>query len=112
MKPTAIFLTGLLCAFALAACGSTDKKSASPASAAIAIRDYKFAPATLTVKAGARVTWTNSDTAPHTATAAGTFDTGTLKQGASKTLVLSKPGSYSYVCAFHPFMKGTVEVVK
>jgi plastocyanin len=76
----------------------------------IDIRDFKYVPETVAVRAGSRVTWVNDDAAPHTATAAGVFDTGTLQKGDSKALTLSKPGSYSYVCEFHPFMKATVVV--
>ena len=76
----------------------------------IDIRDFKYVPETVTVRAGSRVTWINDDMAPHTATATGVFDTGTLQRGDSKALTLSKPGSYSYVCEFHPFMKATVVV--
>src|SRR5690348_3282762 len=95
----------------LAGCGSGSKSpSGSAASQAIAISGFKYAPATVTVKAGAKVTWTNEDSAPHTATLPGTFDTGTLQKGGSKTLVLDKPGTYTYVCQFHPFMKGKITV--
>ena len=78
----------------------------------IDITDFKFKPETVTVKAGAKVTWVNNDTAPHTATDAahGGFDTGTLRKGDQKTLKLKKPGRYAYVCEFHPFMKATVIV--
>lgn len=89
------------------------KRSAGTAAAGtvtIDIRDFRFLPATVTVRAGSRVRWVNDDTAPHTATADGAFDTGALRKGDSRVLTLDKAGSYSYVCAFHPFMKGTVVV--
>jgi plastocyanin len=78
----------------------------------IDITDFKFKPETVTVKAGAKVTWVNNDTAPHTATDAahGAFDTGTLRKGDQKTLTLKKAGTYAYLCEFHPFMKATVIV--
>ena len=72
--------------------------------------DFKFKPETVTVKAGTKVTWVNNDAAPHTATATGAFDTDTLRKGDKKTLKLKKPGTYAYICAFHPFMKATVIV--
>jgi len=74
------------------------------------ITDFKYVPEKVTVKAGSRVTWVNNDTAPHTATADGAFETGDLEKGDSKAVTVSKPGSYSYVCKFHVFMKGTVVV--
>jgi plastocyanin len=74
------------------------------------ITDFTYDPETVRAKVGSRVTFVNNDAAPHTATAADGFDTGTLKQGASKTVKLDRVGAVSYVCEFHPFMKGTIEV--
>jgi plastocyanin len=95
--------------------GVTTASARSSAGAAagnvkIDISDFTYLPGTVTVRAGSRVRWVNDDTAPHTATAAGAFDTGALRKGDSKVLTLDKAGSYSYICAFHPFMKGTVVV--
>src|SRR3954470_21929715 len=81
----------------LAGCGGSDtpksdSASAKPASAASGDAgtspNFKFAPATLTVKSGAKVTVTNDDSAPHTAAAddGHSFDTGNLDQGSSQTI--------------------------
>jgi len=84
-------------------------KPASSTQDAITIQDFKFGPATLTVKAGAKVTVTNSDSTTHTATAnGGAFDTGDLDPGKSKTITLAKAGTYAYHCQIHSFMKGTI----
>ena len=78
---------------------------------AIDISDFKYGPETLAVEAGTEVTWTNSDEAPHTATAdESSFDTGTLDRDDEGTVTFDKPGTYSYYCRFHAFMKATVEV--
>ncbi|MBI4147770.1 cupredoxin domain-containing protein [Candidatus Woesearchaeota archaeon] len=77
------------------------------------MKEFKFSPNTLTVKAGDSVTFTNADGAPHTATMTSgpeKFDTGKLVKGQSKTVTLSKPGTYTYICEFHPGMKGTIVV--
>lgn len=105
----------LIVAFAGEAAGGQSATASAPApggghTVKIEITDFKYKPVTLTVKAGSKVTWLNNDSAPHTATAAGDFDTGTLKKGDAKTLKLSKPGTYAYICQFHPFMKATVVV--
>lgn len=77
----------------------------------IDIADFKYDPEAVTVKAGAEVTWTNSDEAAHTATADdSSFDTGDLDQGDSKSVTFDQPGTFTYYCRFHPFMKATVEV--
>ena len=86
-------------------------KPASAASDAVTIQNFKFGPATLTVKPGAKVTVTNSDSTTHTATAnGGAFDTGDLDPGSSKTITLAKAGTYAYHCQIHPFMKATIVV--
>jgi plastocyanin len=110
----------------LAGCGSGDSDPATSAASAptttmtaaaaastdkVAIADFAFDPETITVDAGTKVTWANSDDAIHTATADdGSFDTGDLDKGDSKSITLEKPGTYAYFCRFHPFMKATVEV--
>jgi plastocyanin len=77
----------------------------------VEIADYKFDPDPIEVDAGTKVTWTNDDDAPHTATADdGSFDTDTLDKGQSGSVTLDQPGTYTYFCRFHAFMKGTVEV--
>ena len=76
------------------------------------VSNYAFTPASLTVRAGTRVTFTNHDATPHSATAdGGAFDTGSINQDASRTIRLSKPGVYPYHCVFHAFMTGTITVV-
>ena len=78
---------------------------------AIEIADFKYDPETVTLKAGTEVTWTNSDDAAHTATADdSSFDTGDLDKDDSQSVTLDQPGTFSYYCRFHPFMKATVEV--
>jgi plastocyanin len=77
----------------------------------VRIANFAFAPAATTVPAGTAVAWTNEDSAPHTATAQdGSFDTGTLDKGQTKSLRLEKPGTYNYVCTIHPFMHAAITV--
>jgi plastocyanin len=78
---------------------------------AVQIKNFAYAPATLRVRVGASVRWTNEDSAPHTASAAnGSFTSPTLRlrQGYSKRF--TRPGRYSYLCALHPGMRGTIVV--
>ena len=100
-----------------AGCGGSSKNKSSTSGAAskqsaLSIRAFKFIPADVEVAAGAKVSWVNLDTASHTATSdtAGAFDTGTIDRGKTKTVVLNKPGTYAYHCAFHPFMHGKIVV--
>lgn len=91
--------------------GSSSSRAGAPGAVGDQIRNYAFIPPKLTVKAGTRLTFSNHDATAHTATATnGAFDTGTIKGGQSKTVILSKPGTYSFYCQFHAFMRGTVTV--
>ena len=99
--------------------GNTSAQQAAQPSDAVdtvPISDFLYKPATITVTIGAKLTFTNTDNAPHTATsgpspdAAGAFDTGTLKKGQSKSVKLTKAGTFAYYCELHPFMKATVIV--
>jgi plastocyanin len=101
----AIPLTAML----LGGCGAATRTPPSAGVRTVLIQGFKYAPASLAVAAGTKVTWTNRDAAPHTASARG-LETGTLTRGTSRTLILSTPGTYRYVCRFHPFMHGTIVV--
>jgi plastocyanin len=100
--------------------GGTDSTSASSTGSAapsskvqaVTIADYTYEPATITIPAGSTITFSNEDSTPHTATSkkSGAFETGSIDTGKSAKLILDQPGTYAYFCAFHPFMKGTIEV--
>ncbi len=76
------------------------------------IQDFAYNPDPVTISVGQSVTWTNQDSAPHTATAKDrdVLQSGTLNQGDTYTQTFDTPGTYEYFCEFHPNMKGTVEV--
>ncbi len=76
------------------------------------ITDFAYNEASVTIPVGGSVTWTNNDSAPHTATAQDreVLQSGTLNQGESFTEVFETPGTYEYFCEFHPNMSGTVIV--
>jgi plastocyanin len=64
--------------------------------------DNTFAPPTLTIRAGDRITFRNVGNLPHTATAKdGSFDTGNLNAGQSRTVRVTKSGTIDYVCTYH-----------
>jgi amicyanin len=83
--------------------------SAIAADHAVSIAGMKFDPPTLEVAVGDTITFTNEDSAPHTATASdGSFDTGRLSRGQSATVTISAAGTFDYICTIHPSMKGQV----
>ena len=74
-----------------------------------------YTPATLTVRPGEAVEWTNLDAKPHTVTVTSgpeKFDSGLFAQGKSYVHTFDKLGTYEYYCAVHPDMIGTVNVTK
>jgi plastocyanin len=75
------------------------------------IRDFAFWPGNLVVPVGATATWTNYDSALHSATASdGTWDTGILNKGENGPVTFSRAGSYPYYCSLHPDMKALITV--
>jgi plastocyanin len=85
--------------------------SAFAADASVAISGFAFAPASVSVSVGDRVTWTNGDGVGHTATADdASFDTGTIAGGGSDTVTFSTAGTFAYHCTIHPAMSGTITV--
>jgi plastocyanin len=76
----------------------------------VAIEGMQFKPASLNVTRGDTVTWNNKDMVPHTATAAGKFDSGNIAPGKSFSRRMEQPGEFDYVCTYHPGMKGKVVV--
>ena len=76
------------------------------------IKDFASLPDSIEIPVGATVTWTNSDTAPHTATAKDreALQSGTLNTGDSYSQIFDQPGTFDYFCEFHANMKGTIIV--
>nr|WP_082977833.1 cupredoxin family copper-binding protein [Mycobacterium gordonae] len=77
----------------------------------VSIDNFAFAPATLTVRVGGTVTWTNRDEEPHTVAASdGSFHSPGMGTGATFSRTFAAPGTFEYVCSIHPMMRGTVVV--
>ena len=76
--------------------------------------DAYFAPANLTVAVNATVIWTNEDrSVVHNVVSTGStsFSSGDISPGTTWSLTLTKPGTYTYFCSYHPWMTGSVVVV-
>jgi plastocyanin len=85
--------------------------AAQPTTAAVHIANFTFAPATLTVRPGTTVTWTNDDDIPHTVAATGGgFRSKVLDTGNSYSFTFTKAGEFQYFCSIHPHMTGKVVV--
>lgn len=83
------------------------------AAAEVRIKDYKFVPEKVTVKAGESVKWVNDEKrASHSIwfKGEGLPESERMFQGDSYERRFDKPGTFPYTCGPHPEMKGVVEV--
>jgi len=79
----------------------------------VIIKNFAFAPQSMSVATGTKVTFINDDTVTHTATGTGTsalINSGDLAKGQSYSVTFTKAGTYSYICSIHPDMTGTIVV--
>lgn len=75
----------------------------------IEIQRFEFVPAEVQVGPGDTIRWINRDPVPHTATAAdSSWDSGRLELGEAWNLVVGDGDAGSYLCAYHPTMRGRV----
>lgn len=78
---------------------------------AVAIDNFAFTPATITVKPGTTVTFENRDDIPHSVVDAdGKFHSKALDTNDTFQVTFDQPGEYIYYCGLHPHMKGKVVV--
>ena len=91
---------------------STPPPPAVPAGAAeVGIVNFKFTPATVTIKVGGTIDWTNHDDIGHTVSFAGQgINSKVLQRNDRFSHTFDTPGTYTYICSIHPFMHGTVVV--
>jgi plastocyanin len=81
------------------------------ASATVHIKNFAYAPATLTISPGQIVRFVNDDADAHTVTAVNqSFDSTGLDTGDAWAYRFTTPGRYAYFCALHPYMHGTIVV--
>ena len=80
--------------------------------AKVTMEGIKFNPASVTVKAGDKVTWTNKDSVGHDVTGDNfkSGDSGGLQNGDTFSHTFDKKGKFDYVCTVHPGMTGSVTV--
>ncbi|MDK1385439.1 cupredoxin family copper-binding protein [Sinorhizobium sp. 8-89] len=68
-----------------------------------------YAPAEIQAKVGDEIEWINKDALVHTATVQGGAEV-LLPAKKSGRLPLQAPGSFDYICRYHPNMKGHITV--
>lgn len=108
-----LVLTTLLLLPVAACAGSASPKAGPAATDHVDLpQSYLFSPADIVVKAGATVTWTNSDSFTHSVRLIDSGQVaGIMKPGDTVRFTFATAGTYRYDCSFHPQnMKGTVTV--
>jgi plastocyanin len=76
----------------------------------IAMKDVAFTPSQMIAHIGDTVTWDNADIVAHTATSQpGGFDVD-VKPGQHTSAVLTRSGTFGYLCRYHPNMMGQIVV--
>ena len=75
-------------------------------------QQWTYDPSEITVPQGATVSWTNTGVVAHTVTSddGASFDSATLDPQGIFSFIADTPGTFTYNCAFHPWMKGTLTV--
>ena len=89
---------------------TSGSQRAATSDLAVSIVDFAFEPPTIEAPTGSTIVWTNDGLAPHTVT--GDFaDSGILEPGQLFSHTFAEEGEFSYACAIHPQMVGTVRVI-
>ena len=95
--------------------GAADPASAVATAKPVAtvhIKNFAYHENKITIHTGDTVLFINDDDDAHTVTASDkSYDSGGMDMGATFTRTFTKPGTYSYFCALHPWMKAVVIVL-
>ena len=75
----------------------------------IHMRDSQFTVPKATVSVGQTITFVNDDQFPHNVTGKD-LKSGDIDGGQKWQFTFKKAGTYTYVCTYHPWMKGTITV--
>ncbi len=91
--------------------------SAAAAGSDVTVQGFKFAPQSLEVRVGTKVTWTNKDSALHVVASGtpsakdGKFGGELQPSGGTASFTFAQAGTFAYFCERHPTsMTGTIVV--
>jgi plastocyanin len=111
-RPSGRLIAIAAIAIPLALVANPIQRPAHAQDVAVTIHNFAFTPVTMTVPIGTTVTWTNTDTAAHTATSdpgdAISWNSGSIASGQSFSFTFTQAGTFPYHCAIHPFMTATI----
>jgi plastocyanin len=76
----------------------------------VEVKGIAFRPPRLKAHVGDTLTWRNGDFVAHTATSKEAGFDVELAPGKEGAATVSKPGTFAYICRYHPNMRGTLVV--
>jgi plastocyanin len=94
---------------------SSSSNSTQSSTNSVTIENFAFSPASITVKKGTTVTWTNKDGTAHTVVETDGKTgpkSGTLGNGQTYSFTYNTVGTFDYNCSIHPNMLGSVTVTE
>ena len=100
-------ITRRAAAYVLVAGSAAVKTAIAGTSITVAIEDFAFIPAQLSVKTRTKVVFVNHDEAPHSVIGRKSeFRSPALNKGESFAITFDKPGEIDYFCGLHGNMRG------
>ena len=106
-----LYDAGRAFAVGMAVCCAVYVALAEPSETRIAIDNFTFKPANMTVRAGTRIVWENNDDIPHSLVETqGKFHSPALDTEDKFGFTFNQAGTFDYFCGLHPHMTGKVVV--
>lgn len=116
-----VTLLGLVLVVGQAPGGRAELSKDPPENArSVTMKNFEFAPPTVSIPAGGTVRWINADVANHQISTGvvdgdgpkpdGRISSPLLFRGDEFTLTFATPSRYPYYCGVHPFMRGAIVV--
>ena len=125
MNKRLVFVALCLTAIGAVACGGDDGDAdtggdsaaganGGESSVEVQTADFAFEPADVSVAAGGTIELTNEDDTKHSLTAeeAGVDEDVDAMSSTSVDVGDAAPGTYDFICKYHPDMKGTLEITE
>jgi plastocyanin len=80
------------------------------ATSTVKMKNFCFDPAVVRIDEGEEIAWTNLDEVKHNLYAGPIWGSRTMRESDRTTVSFERAGVFTYVCAYHPGMVGTVVV--
>src|SRR4051794_30403575 len=75
----------------------------------VTMKAVDYEPKRVTARVGDTIEWANEDVVAHTATLKGSWDVNVLPRRSGRA-TMTAPGTFTYICRYHPNMRGEIVV--